>query len=299
MTGGHFSNAQLSALRFRIIYDTLSKYSCSINKCNSLDEVFQVLRTDLKYLFDFVAVKFQMQDADSSSTFFIPRNQSVDALFQPIVAQGIYAFEQEAAERQIVQYFDRDTGSENFLDVIGDTELLHVIDAVWAFPFKIKNATLVATIFASQQYAFKRTDVPVLRIVCESLFSKILSLRLLEEVTESRNFLNEANIQLDARNQQIEQLTRTQEQTIQDRTDELVVKNAKLVDLIQFNAHNIREPLSRILGLADLIGLFPPEEIKEELVPALLLSCTDLDEAIKSMIAHIEAPSSNIQIPSL
>lgn len=288
MAGNSFSTAQLSALRFRVIYDTLSKYSCAINKCNSLEEVFQVLKTDVKYLFDFAAVKFHVQDGEFGSTFFIPRNQSIGALMQDSFGRGVSDFEKEAAERQIVQYFDRDTDVERMTGFAEGMSAEGVVEAVWAFPFKIKSATLVATILSGPRHIFKRTDIPVLKIFCESFFSKILSLRLLDKVTESRNSLNEANVLLDARNQKIEQLTKWQDRIIKERTAELEQKNTKLIELIQFNAHNIREPLTRILGLAELVNLFPPEEIKEELLPALLLSCTDLDDAIKMTISHIE-----------
>ena len=285
---GHFSNAQLSALRFRIIYDTLSKLSCSINKCRRIEEVFSVLRTDVKYLFDFVAVRLCVRDGDCTDIFVIARNQTIQAAVHEGLRQEVQTFERDADEREMVCFFEK---GKNLSEALGETlcrQLDGVLDAAWVFPFKMNGASLVVTILSGPQYAFKRADIPVLKIACESFFSKILSLRLYDEVVESKNSLNEAYALLDARREKIEQLTVRQELVIEERTAELAQKNAKLIELIQFNAHNIREPLTRILGLADLIKIFPADEIQQELLPALLISCTDLDEAIMRTIAYIE-----------
>ena len=91
--------------------------------------------------------------------------------------------------------------------------------------------------------------------------------------------------------QRIEELVSEQEKVIALRTEELASanlrlsnKNQKLVDLIQYNAHNMREPLTRILGLVAIMEDLTIEEFYEEVWPHVGRAATDLDNSIRNVI---------------
>jgi signal transduction histidine kinase len=89
----------------------------------------------------------------------------------------------------------------------------------------------------------------------------------------------------------IHKLVSEQEQTIQVRTaelaasnDKLIHANKKLVELIQYNAHNLREPLMRISGAMVIQEYLPTEEFFEDIWPQMRKAVTDLDDSIKNVI---------------
>ncbi|NDC41400.1 MAG: hypothetical protein EBZ77_07615, partial [Chitinophagia bacterium] len=96
-------------------------------------------------------------------------------------------------------------------------------------------------------------------------------------------------------NTTISRLVNEQEETIRERTRELAVtneklaeSNRKLIDLIQFNAHNIREPLTRIMGVVVVKEYMDSEEFETELWPGMKKAVNDLDNIIKAVIARAD-----------
>ena len=52
------------------------------------------------------------------------------------------------------------------------------------------------------------------------------------------------------------------------------------------NAHNVREPLSRILGLINMLDIERSEEILNEIIPLIKISANDLDIALQNVINY-------------
>ncbi len=89
----------------------------------------------------------------------------------------------------------------------------------------------------------------------------------------------------------IQRLVNEQEQVIADRTRELAEANTdleetnhKLVELIQYNAHQVREPLTRITGVMGVMDAISQEEFVEEVWPLIQKAVYDLDTNIKKVI---------------
>jgi tetratricopeptide (TPR) repeat protein len=103
-------------------------------------------------------------------------------------------------------------------------------------------------------------------------------------------------------NTTINKLVNEQEHTILERTKELAVSyeqlevssaklaeyNKKLVELIQFNAHNMREPLTRVMGAIIVQEYVSQEEFNAEIWPDLRRSVNDLDKIIKEVITRAD-----------
>lgn len=291
MQDGQANQAQqayMLSVRYRLVYDTLARYSCDVNKCDDLKQVIECLSTNIKYLFDSVAVKFYVADKQAANTVFVPRNTRISGWFTDTVKVTAQQYELHAAEKQVVHY-SRDIAE--ITATYGDglsPALYEELEAVWVFPFKLKGATLVATVFSRHNFTFRRNDIPVLKLVGESFLAKISSLKQIEETLEHAASLEQAYLDLEIRNMTIGNLINEQENIIRQRTEEIASKNKKLIELVKFNAHNVREPLSRILGLLELASLSTSDEIIEEILPALLVSGEDLDNSIRNVIRVIE-----------
>lgn len=89
-------------------------------------------------------------------------------------------------------------------------------------------------------------------------------------------------------NETISKLVDEQERIIAQRTEDLVVTNNKLRALIDFTVHNLREPLTRIMGLLMLRKDVGNEEFLEICVPMMEESVNELDDTLKEVVKSTE-----------
>ena len=85
-------------------------------------------------------------------------------------------------------------------------------------------------------------------------------------------------------NETISKLVNEQEKIIEQRTSALAKANKNLLELIQYNAHNLREPLTRIMGAMLIKEDMPDEEFNTEVWPQMKKATHDLDTIIKEVI---------------
>ena len=71
---------------------------------------------------------------------------------------------------------------------------------------------------------------------------------------------------------------------IQAKFSEIAEKNKKLLHISALNAHNIREPLSRIQGIIEFFEFLDDETCRKELVPKLITSARKMDEVLKEVV---------------
>ncbi|GGZ54354.1 hypothetical protein [Mesonia mobilis] len=99
----------------------------------------------------------------------------------------------------------------------------------------------------------------------------------------NKNLLAALNV-INSQKAQISKIVDQQKEVIDDRTKELKEKNKELAEISQLNAHTVREPLSRILGLIEISDYYSAEELKTEVLDHLKTSSEDLDKALKDVI---------------
>lgn len=132
-----------------------------------------------------------------------------------------------------------------------------------------------------------------------------------EELSAQRDTLMKQNRQLqeaqriiEQQNQEIQSMNEYLKSEVENRTRELQIANQELVEqnrqLEQFAfiaAHNLRSPLTRILGLANLFKLTESPQDKEEVLQKLVSSTRDLDEVIRDLnaILNIKRNTSNLE----
>lgn len=97
----------------------------------------------------------------------------------------------------------------------------------------------------------------------------------------------------------IEVDNRTQE--LQRTNQELIEHNNQLEQFAFIAAHNLRAPLTRVLGLANLIQMGPSEADKQEALDKLISSTHDLDQVVKDLnaILNIKRHTGNFTEVSL
>lgn len=97
-----------------------------------------------------------------------------------------------------------------------------------------------------------------------------------EEITAQSEELMEAN-------EEIRRINESLEEEVSFRTLKIKTQNEKLIEYAYFNAHKVRGPLARILGLAMLIETDLTLEEIRDLNKKLNLSALELDEVIKEI----------------
>jgi light-regulated signal transduction histidine kinase (bacteriophytochrome) len=91
-------------------------------------------------------------------------------------------------------------------------------------------------------------------------------------------------------NAQITEMVRTQEKTIEERTATLKNTNSRLLELVQFSTHVIREPITRIKSLYMLKSSTSPQEFEDVFNPMIEEAINDLDTTLKEVIKNAEQP---------
>lgn len=106
-----------------------------------------------------------------------------------------------------------------------------------------------------------------------------------EEVVAQRDSLSE-------KNNQIEKINATLEDTVSERTAALEARNKKLEEFAFINAHKLRAPLASILGIMNLIRIETDEDSRKKLLELLDISAADLDNVIRATNKMLEEESS-------
>jgi hypothetical protein len=109
------------------------------------------------------------------------------------------------------------------------------------------------------------------------------------EIQEKNEELRTSEEELLASTEELRGINENLNQLVVDRTTALLDQNKKLMQHAFINAHKVRSPLARILGLVNLIG----HEIKfhgkgDELLNHLNLSAQELDEVLREVRANLE-----------
>jgi len=126
------------------------------------------------------------------------------------------------------------------------------------------------------------------------------NIRILNQKKEELEYLvHERTKMLEAQNEEIiqqqEEITAINdslEKTVKKRTLQLRIQNEKLLDYAYFNAHKVRGPLARILGLVYLLKLNNTDDI-DEMVNQIDESAQELDIVIKEVNTSLTSAEKN------
>lgn len=105
----------------------------------------------------------------------------------------------------------------------------------------------------------------------------------LERMVAERTYDLEAqNEEIIQQQQQIEAMNRSLESTVAERTAQLEIQNKTLLEYAYFNAHKVRGPLARILGLTYLMKR-GDTDCGSEMIERIDVCAKELDSVIKEV----------------
>ena len=256
---------------YRITYEAYSKFANEINRCASLDEVAEVCITHVKYLINFHIIRMTVHQEKKSFTFELYGNKVWFDLKneQQLFENGIPIISTEIPEGLV----------KNKVNI---QELYEPV--LWGWCFDKNERKVLVSLLADQQKAFSVGDVDILKLMVDCVQAKFSEIYLKRQLAIRNKNLSEAYDTIKLKNEEIQRIVNTQKQTIEERTREILLKNKKLLHISALNAHHIREPLSRIQGIAELFEFFDEQTWKDELLPKLLYSVEEMDEVLKEVI---------------
>jgi len=104
-----------------------------------------------------------------------------------------------------------------------------------------------------------------------------------EEVMAQRDSLAEKNIEIEKINRKMAEVNESLEQIVDKRTKVLKEQNQKLSEYAFINAHKLRAPLARVMGLVNLLLNKPEPKEEPVILNHLKQSSEDLDSVVRSI----------------
>jgi len=89
--------------------------------------------------------------------------------------------------------------------------------------------------------------------------------------------------QLAKANEEVRRINESLEQEVQHRSERIRQQNQMLIEYAYFNAHNVRGPLARILGLAGLMESEPSVDLVKEYNVRIHQSALELDKVVREI----------------
>ncbi len=106
-----------------------------------------------------------------------------------------------------------------------------------------------------------------------------------KQLQEAQQTINDQSAKIHSLNDHLKNEVDNRTQELQRTNQELIEHNNQLEQFSFIAAHNLRAPLTRVLGLANLIQMGETEQDKQTALDKLISSTHDLDEVIKDLNA--------------
>ncbi|MEO2064383.1 MAG: histidine kinase [Christiangramia sp.] len=267
-----------AAQLYRITYEAYSKFANDINRCANLSEVGDVCQRHLKYLLNFRLIRMTIEQDDKYLVFELFNNNldygirngsEVLPYEKELCAKGIPIYTEDIPEKLVRKRID--------LNVLSQPVL-------WGWSFDKYERKVLVSILSDQEMNFSAGDIEILKLVVDCIQAKFNEIYLKRQIAIRNQNLQEAYETIKSKNAEIEHIVENQQRIIEERTSEIAQKNEKLLHVSVLNAHNVREPLSRIQGIIQLFEYFDDDACRTELVPKLEQSVTEMDNVLKEVV---------------
>jgi tetratricopeptide (TPR) repeat protein len=110
-----------------------------------------------------------------------------------------------------------------------------------------------------------------------------------EEVKAQRDQLADKTKQIELLNIELSSLNYYLEKKVEERTNKLEIQNRALTEYAFFNAHKLRGPIARILGIMNILDIKHIANDNDELLIYLRKASIELDEITRSMGAQLDS----------
>ncbi len=266
----------ISSIKYRITYDAFSKFSASISKAEDIETLAEIVHKKSKYLFDYKLLRIAINTREKVTVLNFTAETAIYCDDNP----SLYAYELELLDNQIP--FCRKQEEKIF-----DAQVVQVTNMnplLWGWHFQYNNLNVCASILADDSKKFVKSDIEILTLLVDAVITKFKELQFKKELEHKNQNLKEAFLLIEKKNIEISRIVDNQKTIIATRTRELLRKNYKLLKISKLNAHNVREPLSRILGIVEIIDHLTTEELHSEALAYLKESAQELDCTLQQII---------------
>lgn len=277
----------LSGAKYRITYEAFSKFSGNLSKVESLEELGKIISRHLKYLFNYKVFKIMILHEQSLAGYtFLPGKTITHNQQQDL----------EPYERLLLK--DRIP----FVNSIDSTELPEYLKDVklnngnlWGWFLAYSEYQICISLVSDDDTYFSSSDVDIVHLLADSVASKYRQISLSEILQQNNIHLESLVTEIACKNKEIKAINDNQQLVIEARTEELLQKNKKLFELSRLNAHDLREPLSRVLGLLELAEHLPQDELRSSILPKIKEASGHLDQVIQRVVTQSEKELINIK----
>jgi hypothetical protein len=250
----------------RITYEAFSKFSNNLNRCRTFEEIAECFTVNLKYLFNYHFFRASYYHNHS----FIHLNTTLSGTTLTVKNKPEYFDYEKLLLSEEVPLYWNNIQDLNLPDCYKPQ--CEEQAELWGWNFVNDDRKILVSVLSTKAERFTKKDINFLRLVSDNLETKLLELCLIKE--------------LDTKNAIISKINEDQKEVIKQRTKEIENKNKTLLEISVLNAHNVREPLSRILGLINLLDDESANESINEILSLLKISSTDLDNALQEVITR-------------
>lgn len=263
--------------KYRIAYEAFSKFSSKLSKVESEEDIFTLLKENLKYLFNFKVFRLLILQQEKIKSFTFNTSHT---LTESLSRSDIYSFESDLLQKNIPIF---KSYQENFLQELDKNDPISEAK-LWGWYFKYQKTELCVSLVSDKNKPFTTKDIQILNLVIDSVITKYQQLNLKERLDSQNQSLLDAIGVIENQNVHIKKIVENQKKIIEKRTKSIRIKNRKLAEINKLNAHNFREPLTRILGLLEIADLYSPEELKNEILEKIKISSVELDKIFLDVI---------------
>ena len=263
---------------YRITYEAYSKFANDINRCADLEEVSDVCQTHLKYLINFRIIRMTIVQDNKNYIFELYGN---NVWFDLTQETALFPYEKELLEKGVPLLTNEIPDA--FIESKIDRKQLYD-PVIWGWNFVKGERKILVSLLSDQEKSFSVGDVDILKLVVDCVQSKFSEIYLKRQLDIQNKNLAKAYDTIKSQNLEIQRIVDNQKDTIRRRTQKIAEKNEKLLHISALNAHNIREPLSRILGIVQLVDLVDHETFRDELVPKLESTVEEMDDVLKEVV---------------
>lgn len=271
----------LSAAKYRITYEAFSKLSGSLSRVESLEELGTVANRHLKYLFNFKMLRIVMLLRNESpvSLTFIKSKAPVIAYNDELIDFEKLLLESKIPISRSLEKTDLPSISQDITDKWDKPKL-------WSWHSKSSDQEVCFTLVSDNSGIFDHSDMEILNLLIENISSRYFQIYLSNQLRNKNLRLKDAITEIELKNKEIEHINNNQQNIISKRTEELLFKNKKLLELSEIHAHNLREPLTRILGLLEIAELYNDDDLRKTIMPKLKGAAIDLDQIFRDVVSQ-------------
>ncbi len=184
----------------------------------------------------------------------------------------------------------------------GDSIVFYSIRSALSVPLKVKE-TILGVVHLDKMTAsqpFKEEDLQLLALICNQAAVNLANAKLFEEVRLANQELRKAKEEILRWNIELEQKVEERTSEITKQSEEIRRLNEQKDDLMGMVAHDLRTPITSILGFADVILQHldmsaGPDRIRED-TQVIVRIASEMNELLNDLLDVAKIESGKIEI---